>query len=182
MIDKVANTGKQDLYVSHDGGTNITAFSAFIQTYGVGTGFSYGGAVSAASDFTSMTNMGNTSGDSKNNADGLSSGLWMEMDADVSVANQFDQASRPSLVKIFGDGGTDGIDLASGFLIQEDSMVYESAGEQLASAPVAGQIGEAGNTTLGDSSHLSFRQFLATAFGFGGIFQFELVFSYSFTT
>ena len=182
VTDKSANTGQQDIYISHDGASKIENFSAHMQQYGVGTGFTYGGADTAADDFTSMKTMANGSGSSKNNADGLSAGFWVEMDADVSTANAFDQATRPTLVKIFGDGNTDGIDLASAFLIAGDAMVYNSAGEQQASAPVAGEIGPAGNTVLGDSCHLQFRQYLASAFGFGGIFQFELVFSYSFTT
>ena len=182
LVSKTSNTGHQDIYVSHDGVNEITQFSVFIQEYGTGTGFTYGGADTAANDFTSLKNLGNASGSSKNNNDGLSGGLWIEMDADVVDASAFEQASRPTLVKIFGDSLTDGIDLGSAFLVKADSMVYNSSGEQQASSPVDGQIGPAGNTTLGDSSHLKFRLYLPTSHSNGGKLQWEVVFSYSFTS
>ena len=182
LIDKVANTGHQDLYLSHDGTNEITELKCFIQTFGVSTGFTYGGGSTAAADFTTMKSLGAASGSVKNNADGLSGGLWMEMDFDVSVSNRFDQASRPTLVKIFGDSGTDGQDLASAYDITVDSMVYDNSGETAATSPIAGQVGASGSATLGDRSHLQYRQFLPTSFTVGGFLQFELVFSFAFTT
>lgn len=152
-----------------------------MQEFGVGTGFTYGGADSAAGDFTSLKNLADASGSSKNNADGLSGGLWVEFDADVSQVNQFDQATRPTLVKIFGDGLTDGIDLASAFQIPTDSMVYNAPPETLASAAVSGSIGKAGDTVLGDAAHIALRIYLPQSQTDGGIFQGELVTAYSFT-
>lgn len=178
LISQPSNTGKQDLYVSHDAVVDpITDFKVYIDQFSQ----SYGGANSAANDYTSIKSEGNTSGSSKNNGDGLSSGLWMEMDADVSTTNQFDIATRSTLVKIFGDGGTDGIDLASAFLVKADAMVYDAPGETVASAPVDGQIGKAADTVLGDSAHLAFRIYLRSAFPDGGIFQFDTIFSFAFT-
>ena len=182
VIIKNSNTGQQDIYISHDGTNSITNVKAHIEEFGANTGFTYGGGDTAANDYTALKSMGNTSGSSKNNADGNSAGLWMEMDADVSIANKFDHATRSALVKIFGDNGTDGQDLASAFLIAADAMVYNASGEQQASSPVAGEIGPAGNTVLGDAAHLQFRQYLASSFGQGGIFQVEVVISYSFST
>lgn len=183
ITDKTANTGKQDLYIRHDGTASITNMKAFIQEFGTSTGFTYGGADSPANDFTNIKSLGSSSGGSKNNADGLSGGLWMEMDFDVSNASRFDQATRPSLVKIFGDNGTDGQDLASGFTIAADSMVYDASGTETAgSSPVAGEVGASGDTVKGDNTHLQFRIFRPTTdTSLSGVVQFELVFSYAFT-
>lgn len=179
---KSANTGWQDLYISHDATIDpITNLKAFIQTYGVGTGYTYGGANTAGADYTKLVSLGNSSGSSKNNNDGNSAGLWMEMDADVSTANAFDQAARPTLVKIFGDSSTDGIDLASAFTIKADAMVYNNSGEQLATTPVDGKIGKAADTVLGDAAHLRMRFYLKSSEVDGGILQWECVFSYSYT-
>lgn len=182
VVDKTANTGRQDFYISHNATIDpITNLKVHIEAYGARTGFTYGGARTAALDYTAIKAMGQSSGSSKNNADGLSSGVWMDMDADSIAASQFDQAARPSEVKIFGDNGTDGIDLASAFLIGTMAMVYNNSGEQNASAPVAGSIGVAGNTVLGDAAHVKSRIYLADAFAEGGIYQWEFVWSYSFT-
>jgi hypothetical protein len=105
------------------------------------------------------------------------------MDSDVSDANQFSGVggARATLAKIFGDNGTDGIDDASAFTLAAESMVYNAAGEQQASSPVAGSIGKAGDTVLGDSSHLRLRAYLLQAQADGGIFQWEYVVSYTHT-
>jgi hypothetical protein len=184
IIDKSANTGAQDVYIRHDAVDDpITDVKLFLQQYGVGTGFTYGGADSAANDFTSLVNLGNASGSSKNNADGLSGGIWVDMDWDASTVNQFDQANFPALVKIFGDGGTDGVDLASAFEVNSAAMVYDNASvETAASAPVTGQIGVSGDTALGDHAHLKFRIYLPDAFAQGGIYQSEIVVAYSYTS
>jgi len=183
VTDKSANTGKQDLYVRHDATVDpITDFKLFIQLYGAGTGFSYGGADSAANDYTSIKALGQASGNSKNNADGLSGGLWVDMDYDASTANQFDQANFPTVVKIFGDGGTEGIDLASAFVVNSAAMVYDNSGTPTApSVPVSGKIGKSGDTVLGDVSHLKFRIYLPNAHADGGIMQVETVWAFSYT-
>lgn len=183
LIDKSLNTGAKTLYVRHDATIDpITDVKTFIQQYGVGTGFSYGGADTAAGDYTTMVDLGNASGSSKNNGDGLSGGLWIDMDADASTVNQFDQGSFPALVKIYGDGGTDGVDLSSAFQIVTDGMVYDAPGETLASAPVAGQIGKASDTVLGDNFKGKFRVYLPDSYADGGIVQWELVWAYSHTS
>ena len=182
IVNKTNNTGRQDLYISHDATIDpITSLKAYLGQFGVLTGFAYGGARTAALDYVAIKNLGQASGSSKNNADGLSGGLWADMDADVNDTNQFDQAARSALVKIFGDNGTDGIDLPSAFLIAADAMVYNAAGEQLATTPVAGQVGKPGDTVLGDAAHCRFRVYLPNAYAEGGIFQFEIVWSYSYT-
>lgn len=183
VISKPANTGSQAIFVRHNASTDpITNFKLHIQQFGSGTGFTYGGAKTAAQDYTDLKNMGNASGSSKNNNDGLSGGFWVDMDWDASTTNQFDQASFPLLVKIFGDGLTDGIDLASAFTVKADAMVYDAPPETAASAAVDGKIGKNNDTVLGDNAHLKFRLYITSAWPDGGIIQWETVFSYSFTS
>jgi hypothetical protein len=183
IILKSANTGAQALFISHDATIDpITDVKTFMQTYGVGTGFTYGGANTAAADFTSLKNLANASGSSKNNADGLSGGVWIDMDWDASTTNQFDQASFPTVVKIYGDGLTDGISLASAFTLKAAAMVYNAPGETSASAPVDGQIGKAASTTLGDAAHVKLRLYIPNSYSSGGIIQWEWVIAYSFTS
>jgi len=183
VILKSANTGAQNLYISHDAVLDpITDVKTFLQTYGVGTGFTYGGADTAANDFTTLKNLANASGSSKNNGDGLSGGLWIDMDWDASTTNQFDQAGFPTVVKIYGDGLTDGISLASAFALHTAAMVYAAPAETSASSPVTGQIGKAADTVLGDAAHVKLRIYVPNAYSNGGIVQWEVVTSYSFTS
>lgn len=182
LISKGSNTGKQDLYVAHDGTNEVTDVKVYCADYELATGETYGGARTSAEDYTAVKALGAASGSSKNNSDGLSGGLWLDMDADASTTNQFDQANFPTLVKIFGDNGTDGIDLASAFTLAADAMVYDNTGETLASAGEAGKIGPAGNTVLGDSAHLKTRIYIPDAYAEGGYMQAALVFLYTFTS
>jgi len=175
VISKPSNTGALALYIRHDATIDpVTNFKAYIDSY-TATGFTYGGAVSAASDYTAIKALGTSSGSSKNNNDGLSGGLWMDMDADATTANQFDQASYPTLVKIFGDSTTDGIDLASAFTVKADALVYAAPAETLASAPQDGKIGINNDTVLGDNAKLKFRVYIPNSYTSGGIFQYSLV-------
>ena len=182
LINKTLNTGAQNLYISHNATVDpITSLKVHIGQFGALTGFTYGGARTAAGDYADLKTWGQASGSSKNNGDGLSYGLWMDMDWNVSDANKFDIATRPTLVKIFGDAGTDGIDLASAFTIAADAMVYDSSGETSATSPVAGSVGKSGDSVLGDSAHIQLRIYLADAHIEGGIYQWETVFSFSYT-
>lgn len=177
------NEGAQDLYISHDAvDDQITEVKTFIQEYGTGTGFTYGGANTAAGDNTALRNLGNSSGSSKNNADGNSGGLWIDMDWDASTVNQFDQGSFPSVVKIYGDNVTDGTDLSTAFDMETAAMVYDAPGETSASAPVTGQIGIAGDTVLGEAAHVKLRIYLPDSYADGGIVQWEWVIAYSYTS
>lgn len=183
LTNKSANQGHQDFYIQHDGTAEITSCKIFIQVYGTGTGFSYGGGDSAINDFAAMKAMGNVSGGSKNNNDGNSGGLWVDMDWNASDATAFDQANFPAFVKIFGDNNTDGIDLGSAFTIIKEAMVYKNGlVEDEPSAPVDGTIGPASTpTVIGDTAHLKLRQYLRNDFGSAGYFQYETVIAYSAT-
>jgi len=183
VTDKTNNQGEQSLYIRHDATLDpITSVGFFIQQYGTGTLFSYGGAVTAAADFATLKSLGAASLSSKNNGDGNSGGHWIDMDWDGTDGTRFDQANFPALVKIHGDNGTDGQDLASAFDLVTDAMVYNLPGETAATAPVAGQIGKALDTALGTNAHINSRLYIPLTFPDGGVLQWEWTIKYSFTS
>jgi hypothetical protein len=200
---KADNTGRKDLFIRHDATVDpITQVKTFIQIYGTGTGFGYGGPDSAGADFTRLKNLANTSGNSKNNADGNSGGLWIDMNAslvDTAGSTQFDYAVNgidsggseggDDTVRKYGDNLTDAIDLASAFTMKSEAMVIDSdqsAGGDATNgwtptAPVDGSIGIDGDTALGDNAHVKLRVYVRSDTTDGGINQWEWVIAYSFT-
>jgi len=181
LTDKDANTGHKNIFVSHNGVNFIEQLGVYISQFGVGTGYAYGGAVSAVADYAQIIAAGAASQASKNNADGLSGGLWMETRAFASVSAQFDRAAAPANVKTFGLAGQ-GITTPTYFIIPTDSMVYNAPPETAASSPVAGKIGPAGNTVLGDAAHLKFRFYAPNVFSGNGLIQWDLAFTYALTS
>lgn len=188
------NVGRQDWFIRNDATVDpITDTKIFMQEYGVGTGFTYGGpgTRSAAADNTTLRNLANASGGNKTNSDDLSGGLWMEQEVITmeSTTNQFDQSGRPTFVKIFGDGLSDGINLGSAFVFNAAAMVINSdqgnGGSApngfIPNAPVAGEIGINGDVAKGDNAHIGLRIYTPGSFSDGGIFQVELVVAYTFT-
>ena len=182
ITNKTSNLGHQDLYLKHDGINEITDLKFSVAEYGTTTGFSYGGTDSAANDYTNLIAQGANSGVSKNSADNASNGLWIEMQWDVSDTNRFDRNTRPTFVKAVGDGSV-GIDLDNGITLAAESMVYDAPGETVASSPVAGTLGPSGNTVLGEICHTQFRHYVRqTGAEINGRVQYEIIFSYAFTS
>lgn len=190
VTNKATNDGVRDVYIAHNGVNEITDVGTFVQQYGTGSGNTYGGAKTASDDFNAATTglkaLGQNSGSSKNNGDGLSGGLWVDHDWDSSLANQFDFAtngggSGNDTVIIYGDNGTEGVDLASAEPLRSESCVYNAPGETNGSAPVDQKIGPAGNTTQGDAAHVKMRFYLPLSHPDGGVIQFEWVIKYSAT-
>jgi hypothetical protein len=179
------NDGRQLLYIRHDATIDpITSVKIYLDsiTPALTGGAIYGGAKTAAQDKTDLISLGNSSGSSKDNSDGLSGGIWMDMDYLVNDTNRFNQATRPTLVKIFGDAGTDGIDAASAFTLHADSMLYwDGSTEVDATTPVSGSIGRSTDTVLGNRSKLQFRVYITSAWPDGGIAQWSLNLNFSFT-
>ena len=181
VIDAPSNTGHQDLYISHDATIDpVKDFKSYIAQYsGV-----YGGANSAASDIATVIAKGQADNElTANNSDGLSSGYRIEH-AGRSIGSLGASAFLPSRaqVNIYGNNGTDGIDLASAFDLHVDALVYDNAGVEVdATTPVTGQIGIIGDTVLGDHAHVGLRFYLEDAAPDGGIIQFDTVFSFSYT-
>ena len=188
ITDQPTNDGAQEIYLSHNAVVDpITEVKTYVQQYGVGTGFTYGGANSAAADITKLLNMGNTSSSANaNNADGLANGLHIDMDWQVTTANQFNPSRIGTQVAIFGDNGGaatgDGRNLATAFSVHVDAMSRNNGGTEVdATTPVTGKIGKTGDAVLGDRAHFKKRFFLATAETDGGILQWEFVCSFSYT-
>ena len=200
LVDKPTNDGKQSLFVRHDATIDpVTSFKQFFQEYGVGTGFGYGGADTAANDIATLISLGNTSGNSKNNGDGLSGGFWVDQNHKVSVTNQFDYAVNgvssggseggDDTVRKFGDNTTDMIDLASSVNAAAAAAVIDSdqggggdaTNGYTPTAPVEGELGINNDTAKGDNYHFRYRIFLPNSYTDGGIVQWELVYAYSFT-
>ena len=185
LISKTLNQGKQDIYIRHDAAVDpITSCKSFLQIFGTGTGYAYGGNnTNPTADFNMLKALGFASGNSKNNADGNSGGIWIDHRWNSNDTTRFDQATYPTKVKIYGDNNTDGIDLASAFGFLGDGCVYDAGGsvETAASAAEDGKIGKNGDTVRGDNCHVQMRIFLPTSHTTGGYCQVEWVIAYSYT-
>jgi hypothetical protein len=182
------NDGHQTVFIRHDAVTDpVTDLKLFLQNYGVGTGFTYGGQVSAGADRTRFLNMGDASNTSyANNQDGLGGGIHIDMDWQVSMANQFAPARLAAQHRIFGDNGGatsgEGRNLASAIVMHADAMSYEDTGSETdATTPVAGVLGKQSDAVHGNRAHFLLRQMLRSDEVDGGIMQTEIVIAYSYT-
>lgn len=191
IIDQTSNTGAQVLYLRHNAVIDpITNLKLYMDSYSR-TGATYGGAVSAVSDFNVLKTEGNASAITaaeKNNSTGLAGGLWMEMQYDVASSNQFDIATArgsdpgSKFVKIFGKSAQ-GQDEATAYGVIKESCLYtpDNLAENAPSAPVDGKIGIETDNVLGNRSKIRLRIYLREAFADGGIFQVSLVARFSYT-
>jgi len=181
IISKPSNTGHQDVYVSTNATVDpITDTKTFIDEYSQ----AYGGAASSAADIATMIAKGQADNEATaNNSDGLASGYRIEH-AGQNIASLGASAFLPSRaqVNIYGNNGTDGISLASGFDLHVDAMIWNNAGTPVdATTPVTGQIGKSGDTVLGDTAWVGVRFYLEDSAPDGGIIQWDWVWAYSFT-
>lgn len=181
IISQASNTGHQDLYLNHDAAVDpITDVKTFVAVFSQ----AYGGADSAANDIATLIAKGQADSEATaNNGDGLSSGLRVEHGG-IDISGLGASAFLPSRgqVNIYGNGGTDGIDLASAFDMHVDAMVHNNAGTPVdATVPVTGQIGKSGDTVLGNVAWVGLRYYLEQAAPDGGVIQWDWVVSYSFT-
>lgn len=186
LVLQSANTGSEELWYSHDAAVDpITSVGFYIDPFS-GT---YGGADSAAGDFSSISALGAAdAGTTKNNTDfggGLSRGLHMDMSWDVSDANQFLYSRETSGQKrIFGKSysGLTGLSLLTAFPLHVDACSYWNGTAELdATVPVTGKIGKSTDTVLGNRAHMRWRFYLHQAAVDGGILQFDRVTKFSFT-
>jgi hypothetical protein len=181
MGDQVQNEGAMDVYMHHDATTDpITNVELFLQVYGASSGFTYGGQRSGVNDYDALLLAGDNSGSSKNNLDGMSGGIWVDMNWDAETLNQFDITNFPTVVKIFGKND-EGININNGIIISNQCMVYDDTGETGAITPEDGKIGKSGDSILGTNAHLKFRIYLPTAWTEGGNYQVELACAYRYT-
>jgi hypothetical protein len=180
---KSANTGQQEVYIRHDATIDpITNVKFYVATF-TGT---YGGANSAAADFSTLTGYGSSdTGATKNNADGNSRGLHIDMDWQVGAASQFDYSRDGVQMRIFGKdygAGLDGASQAQAFDMHVDSASYWNGSTEIdATTPVTNKIGKSTDTVLGNRCHFKKRFYLHTGATEGGILQYDFVISYSYT-
>lgn len=184
VISQASNTGQQDLYLRHDGTQPITD----VKIYVAEMSGNYGGADSASNDITNLLAYGaSDTGATKNNADGLSRGLHIDMDWQVGAASQFDYTREATGNKrIFGKlySGLDGSSSTLAFPLHVDAMSYwDGVTEADASAPVTGSIGGSADTgTLGNRGHFKARFYLHTGATEGGVFMWDTVINYAHTS
>lgn len=183
VTSQSANTGAMQVYISHNATIDpVTNVVFYVDTYS-GT---YGGAVSAAADYTTLKAYGaSDTGATKNNVDGLSQGLHIDMDWQVSTSNMFSY-SRESTgnMRIFGKTYTslDGTTQATGFALHVDALSYYNGSTEVdATTPVTSKIGKSTDTVLGNRAHFFKRFYLNTAATNGGILQYDFVVAYSYT-
>jgi hypothetical protein len=202
-LDNIDSDAVNLFYLRHNATIDpITELKVYIAQFHL----TYGGATTAANDYSGvshgMVGEGLASGSSKNNGDGLSSGFWMDMQWDVSTANQFDYSTRVNSVRIFGkplsgvtgdlatttaDGvdqnGQDGTSLEEAFTMSPLAMIYsaDDIAEVAATTPIKGRIGKDNDTVLGDYAKFKQRVYLRDSYPDGGIIQFSCVYSFSFT-
>jgi len=179
ITNKAANTGWQSLYIRHDAVVApITEVGTYIEVFAG----AYGGADSAANDYVTIKAKGAASGNSSNNADGLSSGLRIEQDIDLAGTlglSAFD--GTRAQVKKYGAGAL-GVSLATAFDLHVDALLFNNAGTPVdATTPVTGKIGKLGDTVLGDTALVKLRYYLEDAAPNGGTIHWDWVIKYTFT-
>ncbi len=183
IISQGANTGHQDIYIYHDAVVDpINDVSIYLAEYSA----SYGGADSAANDFATIGAYGAAdAGATKNNDDGESRGIHIDMSWNVSSATQFDYSRETTGQKrIFGKDydGFDGLLNTTAFPLHVDAMSYwDGSTEADAVTPVEGKIGKSTDTVLGNRGHFKMRGYLHTAATEGGILQWDTIIGFSYT-
>ena len=184
ILSQTANTGAMDIFIRHDAAIDpITNVKLYVGQYS-GT---YGGANSASADIATLLAYGAAdTGATKNNSDGLSQGLHIDMDYGVLPTNMFDYTRETTGQKrIFGKtyaGGLNGDSLANAFVLKGTAMsYYDGSTEVAASGPVDGKIGKSSDAVLGNRGHFKARFYLNSGATSGGYLQSSLIISYSYT-
>lgn len=146
------------LYIKHNGTAKITALSFYIGAY-TGT---YGGDYTAAADLTKTIAHGDA-------------GFGIEIDMDYDAAVAF--AAKTTIKSGVG------ISYATRILMAASAMIYKSGSSEVApTSPVAGELGESTNSTLGDYAKLLKRYMLPITESLPGKRQYDMYFCYYYTT
>lgn len=188
-----ANTGSNDLYISHDAVTDpLTNLSVYLETYSQ----AYGGVATASADFARLQTLAEASGSNKNNSNGLSQGFWIDMDWDALVPSQFDYANfgpaadtivtgaGGGVVRIMRrtDGGNivdEGSELSNRITVLASAMFLDPT--TIPSAPLDGTIGKAADAVLGDTCKIKHRLYLEENETTSGIIQWDETFAFTYT-
>ena len=153
-------TPTNTVYFKHSGVNSITLCSYYISTY---SGI-YGGDYSAAVDYAKILSHG----------DSGAYGLQVE----ESYSN-----GTPFNGSYYNIKTTQGSNYSTKRLVQTTSVLYNNATVETAPiTPVAGSVGATGDATLGDNVKLRLRYLIPSTELSAGRRQFDVIFTYNFTT
>lgn len=148
---------KKEIYVRHDGVSKITNLAIYLKAYSQ----AYGGEYSAAADLVKALDQGN-----------VGAGFQIDFDWDG-----VDFASYTCLK--YGVGASQ----ETAIEIPVTAILFNNAGiPNAASAPVQGEVGEDGNSVLGDTVLLKTRWVVPVGELAPGRRQIDLAYIYNFTT
>ncbi len=148
------------VYFRHNGVNPITDASYYIANYSG----SYGGDYNASTDYAKIIAHGD---------DGTGS-FGLQIEETYSTA----AFASPYTIK-----SGQAVNYATKRVLRTTSMFYNNSTVETApTLAVQGQIGASGNTTLGDNAKLRLRYIIAASETLAGKRQFDIVFSYTFTT
>ena len=181
--NQAANAGCKELYLKHNAQHDpITDVVFYIGPF---TGI-YGGPQSPNSDYNQIIAQGaQDAGGTANNADGLSSGLQMDMSFNVSVASQFAPAREfTGQKRIFGKTyslvqvGTQTYPI----LMHRDAAFYfDGLSNSPPLSPADGVIGKSDDTIRGNTALVRLRYYLPSSAAVGGLLQWSFITLFSYT-
>lgn len=183
---QAANGGSKDLYLRHNAVADpVTDVEFYLSSFG-GT---YGGPSSSTpvDDYNEVIAQGFAdNGGTPNNADGLSSGLHMDMSYSVTTGSQFSPARETTgQVRVFGK-----VVALQQFGIQTNPIVmhrdaaffFDGVSNSPPVNPIDGVIGKSDDQVLGNRAMLRLRYYLKSSASVGGIIQFSFVTLFSYTS
>ena len=148
------------LYFRHDGTQKVTNLAVNIQAY---TGV-YGGDYNASADLTKIVGHGD-------------SGYGLQVDFRWDAATKF-EAGQYTVIET----GT-GVSFVTRILVPVEAMSRNNGGTEVdAGTPVAGEVGAVGDTVLGDRAHMTWRYVTPTGEAATGRRQFDIYYSFNFTS
>lgn len=153
-----ATAPNKTFYLKHDGTAYITNLAVNVQAYS-GT---YGGDYSASSDLAKLVTHG----------DALSG---LQCDFRWNAATPFNSTHTTFKTNT-------GVSFATRITVPTTAMSLNSTSEVAASVPVAGRIGATADATLGDRAHMTMRYMNPSGESQNGTRQFDIYFSYNFTS
>lgn len=183
---QAANGGSKDLFLRHNAAADpITDVEFYIAPY---TGI-YGGPISSnpVLDYNRILEQGAAdAGGTGNNADGLSSGLHMDMSYSVSQGSQFSPAREGTGQKrVFGKltnlviVGTQ----ANPILMHRDAAFYfDGVSFSAPGLPLDGVIGKETDTVLGNRGMIRLRYYLPASASVGGLLQWSFITLFAYTS
>lgn len=183
VISQGSNSGAQPIYIRHDATIDpITSVTINLEQYS-GT---YGGANSAAADYATVLADGAADSGATAGNDGSSGGLHVDFGHDVTTSNQFYYnrfTTSPYQHRIFGkaNNGLDGTSSLPYPVPAESMCYYNGSSTVAASGAASGIIGKSTDSVYGNRALFFLRYYLKTSATEGGVLQWDLKISFSYT-